>query len=101
MAAAVRRVSFEIEGKVQGVFFRKYTKKQADLLSLTGWVQNTTKASRSVIGVLEGSDDDVDSMLEWLTHTGSPKSRIDRCHVRSDKMVAAAEFRSFEITGTD
>ena len=45
-------LEFEIHGKVQGVFFRKYTKKQADKLKLTGWVMNTKKGT--VVGVANG-----------------------------------------------
>lgn len=31
-------ISFEVHGKVQRVFFRKYTKKAADELGICGWV---------------------------------------------------------------
>ena len=30
----------QIFGKVQGVFFRDYTKRKADELNLVGWVRN-------------------------------------------------------------
>ena len=46
------RLKYEVFGKVQGVFFRKYTKKEADKLSLVGWVMNTDR--KTVIGVAEG-----------------------------------------------
>lgn len=35
-----RYVNFEVFGKVQGVFFRKYTKEKADSLGIRGWVYN-------------------------------------------------------------
>jgi acylphosphatase len=35
------RVHILVRGKVQGVFFRDYAKKEADKLQLTGWVRNT------------------------------------------------------------
>jgi len=31
---------FLIKGKVQGVFFRRFTEQQAQQLGLTGWVRN-------------------------------------------------------------
>ena len=37
------RCSFEVFGKVQGVFFRKYTKQQAQALGVTGWCRNTAE----------------------------------------------------------
>lgn len=32
---------FWVSGKVQGVFFRRFTQQQASLLNLKGWVRNT------------------------------------------------------------
>jgi len=37
----MRQVHMFISGKVQGVFFRKNVKDQADVLGLKGWVRNT------------------------------------------------------------
>ena len=48
----MQRLEYEVFGKVQGVFFRKYTKKEADKLKLTGWVMNTDKGT--VVGVADG-----------------------------------------------
>ena len=48
----MQRLEYEVFGKVQGVFFRKYTKKEADKLKLTGWVMNTEKGT--VVGVADG-----------------------------------------------
>jgi len=35
------RAHIMVRGKVQGIFFRDFTKKTADSLGLTGWVKNT------------------------------------------------------------
>ena len=48
----MQQIEFEVHGKVQGVFFRKYTKKEADRLNLTGWVMNTTH--KTVVGTAVG-----------------------------------------------
>ena len=48
----MQRLEYEVFGEVQGVFFRKYTKKEADKLKLTGWVMNTEKGT--VVGVADG-----------------------------------------------
>lgn len=34
------RFEVQVEGKVQGVFFRKTTQEKANRLGLTGWVKN-------------------------------------------------------------
>lgn len=39
--ATFKQAEFEIQGKVQGVFFRKHTKAKADTLGIVGWVANT------------------------------------------------------------
>ena len=59
--AANAIVSFEVFGKVQGVYFRKHTQAKARELGLTGWVQNTrtgaclTKRSNSLAQICAGA----------------------------------------------
>ncbi|AWP16590.1 putative DNA mismatch repair protein Mlh3 isoform 2 [Scophthalmus maximus] len=45
-------VDYEIFGRVQGVFFRKYTQAEGKKLGLVGWVQNT--GTGTVQGQLQG-----------------------------------------------
>ncbi|XP_028421207.1 acylphosphatase-1 isoform X2 [Perca flavescens] len=45
-------VDYEIFGRVQGVFFRKYTQAEGKKLGLVGWVQNT--GAGTVQGQLQG-----------------------------------------------
>jgi acylphosphatase len=49
-AKAFWRLKFEVEGKVQGVFFRAHTKEEADRLGLFGWVKNDLNSKRKVVG---------------------------------------------------
>ena len=58
----------EIFGKVQKVFFRKYTKMKADKLNLKGWVQNTP--SGTVVGVAQGSAGNIFQFKNWLERIG-------------------------------
>jgi acylphosphatase len=71
----VESFTFEIRGKVQGVFFRKYTHSKAVELGLSGYVEN--HPSGSVIGSAIGPATAMEAFRRWLTSTGSPKSRID------------------------
>jgi len=59
----IRRVHAFITGRVQGVFFRVETQKQAEKLGLKGWVRNLE--DRRVETVFEGSTDVVGKMLDW------------------------------------
>lgn len=70
------RCEFEVFGKVQNVFFRKYTQKQAISLHLTGWCMNTKQ--NTVIGELEGDETKINEMKIWLENTGSPYSIISK-----------------------
>lgn len=61
-------VSFEIFGKVQGVYFRKHTEERARQLGLVGWVENTP--SGSVRGQAQGREADIVTLKHWLAETG-------------------------------
>ena len=65
----MQRLEYEVFGKVQGVFFRKYTKKEADKLKLTGWVMNTEKGT--VVGVADGKG------LKYLLIFSKPQAKAD------------------------
>lgn len=88
-------VNFEVFGKVQGVFFRKYTQKEATKLGLSGWVMNTPE--ETVIGQIQGLEDSVKKMKLWLENTGSPKSRIDKVEFKSEKIITQVDSNSFDI----
>ena len=79
--------SFEVFGRVQGVFFRKYTERKANELGLAGWVRNTSRGSvegevaqRSTAGRSHQSESEaaLQQMEHWLGKVGSPKSTIER-----------------------
>lgn len=91
----MQRLEYEVFGKVQGVFFRKYTKKEADKLKLTGWVMNTEKGT--VVGVADGPETDLKQFQNWLKNTGSPKSRIDRTSLKELRPIEKSEFPDFTI----
>lgn len=57
----MKTTTFKITGKVQKVFFRKHTSQTAISLNLVGWVANTPDG-KSVIGVVEGAEKDVDEL---------------------------------------
>ncbi|XP_059161046.1 acylphosphatase-2-like isoform X1 [Physella acuta] len=95
MATPLKSVSFEVFGKVQGVFFRKHTQSEAKKLGLTGWVQNTQGGT--VIGCIEGPEDKIKIMKKWLQETGSPKSRIEKCVFKDEKKVDSKHFHGFTV----
>uniref|UniRef100_A0A8C0ZND6 Acylphosphatase n=3 Tax=Castor canadensis TaxID=51338 RepID=A0A8C0ZND6_CASCN len=88
-------VDYEIFGKVQGVFFRKYTQAEGKKLGLVGWVQNTDQGT--VQGQLQGPISKVRHMQEWLETRGSPKSHIDRANFNNEKVISKLDYSDFQI----
>ena len=73
-----RAVHVYIEGRVQGVWFRGWTKQEASRLNLRGWVRNLR--DDRVEATFAGSSEIVDQMLKlcWL---GPPLARVDQVTV--------------------
>ncbi|XP_041979422.1 acylphosphatase-1-like [Aricia agestis] len=88
-------VDFEVFGKVQGVYFRKYTQITALDLGLKGWVMNT--AQGTVIGQCQGPKTAVEDMKTWLQTGGSPKSKIEKTAFKNEGTIKNYAFKSFEI----
>jgi len=57
------RVKVYISGRVQGVGYRYFVKRQAKKLDLKGWVRNMDDGR--VEGVFEGEKDKVEEMIKW------------------------------------
>jgi acylphosphatase len=88
-----RRVHVWIKGRVQGVFFRAYTRDAAVKEGVTGWVRNLSDGR--VEAVFEGDSDKVERIVAWC-HKGSPLGRVD--HVDAQEEVHQGDFYRFEIT---
>lgn len=87
----VLTLSYCVTGKVQGVFFRKYTKKEADSLSLVGYVMNNEDGS--VSGVVQGPKNQVDLFVKYL-HKGSPKANVKKVSTQPSERI---QIDTFEI----
>ncbi|XP_076258124.1 acylphosphatase 2 isoform X2 [Rhynchophorus ferrugineus] len=88
-------VDFEVFGRVQGVFFRKYTQQEATKLGLRGWCMNTEKDT--VKGVMEGPTGQVSQMKNWLKKVGSPSSRIENAVFGNEHDISSYTFDKFSI----
>ncbi len=87
-----KRYHVWISGRVQGVFFRANTWKQARSLGMTGWVRNLPDGR--VETVFEGEERAAQAMLEWCRE-GTPPARVSRADVVDE--TATGEFTAFEI----
>ena len=87
-----KRVHVIVEGRVQGVFFRAYTRDEAIKLGLSGWVRN--RPDGSVEALVEGEKTAVENMLQWL-HEGSPHSLVEKIQVTEE--TPSGDNTTFEI----
>ena len=86
----MRRVRVRVSGRVQGVFFRAETRARAESLGVAGWVRNT--GDGSVEGVLEGSDDHVESLLAWCRR-GPAGAQVDDVETAEEEPTGDIGFR--------
>ena len=81
-----------IEGRVQGVFFRSYSKERALELSLTGWVKNEPSGDVAIIA--EGEEDNLLRFIEWCKE-GPELAMIDI--VNFEWLAYTGDYQTFEI----
>ncbi|MGD2048274.1 MAG: acylphosphatase [Chloroflexota bacterium] len=88
----MKRVEVNIRGRVQGVSFRYYSQREAKQLGLTGWVRNENDGSVSVVA--EGSEDDLNRLLDFLRE--GPRMAVVE-DVSVNWSPARNEFADFNI----
>ncbi|KDR14612.1 acylphosphatase-2 [Zootermopsis nevadensis] len=93
--AAIVSAEFEVFGQVQGVYFTKYCRDLSLQLGIGGWVKNTKTGT--IVGKMQGERPKIEQMVDWLSKTGSPGSKIDRCDFGNWEYLARQEFRGFSI----
>jgi acylphosphatase len=81
-----------INGRVQGVNYRFYTRQQAIELGLHGWVRNVRDGR--VEAVFQGEQSAVLKMLKWC-ELGPPSARVTDVEV--DWQTPLELYSSFEI----
>jgi len=86
---AIRSVSLIIKGKVQGVWFRYFTQKEAEKLGLNGYVQN--QEDGSVLIKASGSKEVIAQLLQWCKE-GSPLSRVDQVDIQKSEKIYNKAF---------
>jgi acylphosphatase len=82
-----------VTGRVQGVGFRWWSRRQAETLGLVGWVMNGDD-ERSVELVAEGRPDALDE-LERRLRAGPDSARVEQVDAR--RSPASGEFNRFGI----
>ena len=87
------RAHLIVTGRVQGVFFRHNTNKEANRLGLTGWVRNLSSGNVEVVA--EGEKDVAEELIAWC-HRGPSMARVDNVTVTWETYTG--EFSGFNVT---
>ena len=88
----MKRLHAIVIGRVQGVYFRDFVRREAVALELTGWVRNTADGAVEVAA--EGGENAL-GRLAKLLEIGPAYSRVEGVDV--DYAEATGEFTEFVI----
>ncbi len=86
------RIRLVIEGRVQGVWFRESTRRQAVSQGVKGWVRNNPDGTVEVLA--EGPQEAVHKLRSWCRR-GPSAARVT--HVQETEEAWQGEFDSFGI----
>lgn len=87
-AEPLTRLYLIVEGRVQGVGFRRFVRERAEALGLSGWVRN--REDGAVEAEVEGDRGAVKSFIASLRD--HPTARVDRVVSRSAAVRSEAGF---------
>jgi len=87
-----KTIRLVIRGRVQGVSYRAWTKKQADRHGVAGWVRN--RPDRTVEALFSGPAESVDALLA-ACRRGPFAARVDGIEVCEEAVPAS--ITGFEI----
>lgn len=86
------RVHLLIKGRVQGVYYRAFTRDIANQLGLAGWVRNLPGGEVEVL--LEGERDHIERAIKHC-HSGPPGASVDGIEVIWEDYQG--DMRGFQI----
>jgi len=90
----MKRIRGMVIGEVQGVGFRAFTRRQAVLFGLSGWVKN--KADGNVEFEIEGREDCVTEFLAALRR-GPSMAIVSELSISKEEEIREPQYQGFEI----
>lgn len=81
------RVRVLVTGRVQGVFFRESTRREADRLGVSGWVRNLPDGR--VEALFDGPPAAVDELMRWC-HRGPDGALVEGVQMSPDEGIEGA-----------
>jgi acylphosphatase len=86
------RAQIHVSGRVQGVYFRRDSGREALKLGLNGWVRNLT--DRRVEAIVEGEESQIEDFIDWCRR-GPPLAMVRDIAVEWQPYTGS--FSKFEI----
>jgi len=87
-----KHYNIKVWGRVQGVFFRVSSQKEASRLGLAGFVRN--ESDGSVYIEVEGEQNIIDKLLLWIRRGGPPQGMVNDVDIEQGSIE---DFTHFEI----
>ncbi len=75
----MKTVSIQVKGRVQGVYFRVFTQKQANKLGINGFVKNCPDGS--VYIEAQGEKQALDQLIAWC-HKGPLMAKVTEVDIQ-------------------
>ncbi len=85
----IKHLNIKIYGAVQGVFFRTNAKKEAENLSIAGFVRN--ERDGTVYIEAEGEEKSLDEFLKWC-RKGPDSAQVEKIEVETEPVKNFSEF---------
>ena len=86
------RVHIIVSGRVQRVYFRGYTKDEAQKHNINGWVRNLPDGR--VEAVFEGKKEDIEDLIESV-NKGPSYAKVENINIHWEDFKG--EFTDFQI----
>jgi acylphosphatase len=83
-----------VHGRVQGVGFREFMRREAVRHGVAGWVRN--RRDGTVEAMISGPEEAVEAVIAWASH-GPPSAQVTSIDVEN----AEGTFTEFEVRRTE
>lgn len=90
MSIFVKTVRITVSGRVQGVFFRKFTKEKCEQLNITGEVRNLPNGSVQLL--VTGTEPELNELIAWCRH-GPSRAEVSDIWVETQPTTLFSDFR--------
>ncbi len=87
-----KRVHIFVSGRVQGVFYRMFLRKQAREINVDGWCRNLSDGRVEIVA--EGGEYHINRFIE-ICKEGNTLAKIDDADIREEKPTG--KLAGFEI----